>query len=179
MANKAANLILIGFMGTGKSSVGRRVASSLGYRFVDTDKEIVDQEGQEIADIFAERGEEVFRQIETQVLERCCQSDKQIISTGGGIVIREENRKILAAGGLVIWLRAEPESVYDRTKHNTDRPLLATDDPQQTIKDLLESREPLYKQCADLIVSTDDLSLDETIFGVTETAQVWQTDGRL
>lgn len=166
-------------MGTGKTSVGKRVASTLGYRFVDTDQQIVEQEGQEIADIFAERGEAAFREIETQVLERCCQNEWQVISTGGGVVIREENRKILQWGGQVVWLCAEPESVYQRVKHNNERPLLSTDDPQQTIKELLNFREKFYKECANLVVSTDDLSLEETIFGVTETAQFWQAEGKL
>jgi len=169
--NKANNLILIGFMGTGKTSVGRRVAQSLDFQFVDTDALIVESEGKSIQSIFEELGEAAFREIETRVLAECCLNNQQVISTGGGVVTREVNHPILAGGGYVIWLKASPEVIYERVKRSQERPLLKTDNPQMTIKNLLESREPLYEKCADLTIVTDDLSLEETIYGVTETAR--------
>lgn len=167
-------------MGTGKTSVGKRVAQSLDFEFVDTDEEIEKKTGQSIAQIFAESGEDEFRRIETEVLKACSQlNQRQVISTGGGIVVREENHQVLKTGGQVIWLRASPKTVYDRVKRNHNRPLLETDDPLKTIKSLLATREPAYRKCADLKVNTDELSLEETIYGVTETAIVWKAEGIL
>lgn len=158
-------------MGTGKTTVGRRVAQSLDFQFVDTDALIVEREGKSIQSIFEEVGEAAFRQIETSVLTECCQNCGQVISTGGGVVIKEVNHPILAKGGYVIWLKASPEVIYERVKRNQERPLLKTENPQLKIKNLLESREALYEKCADLTILTDDLSLEETTYGVTETAR--------
>jgi shikimate kinase len=164
------NLILIGFMGTGKTTVGMRVARSLGFRFVDTDKLVVKEAGKPITQIFAEEGEESFRAMETEALRRCAAEGGQVISTGGGIVTRPENRELLREIGYVIWLRAAPETIYERVRRNRNRPLLQTPDPLATIRELLAARASLYEGCADLAVSTDHLSMDETCFGITESA---------
>ncbi len=167
-------------MGTGKSTVGRRVADSLGYTFVDTDDAIEQQAGKPISDIFATEGEAYFRALETTVLTECCHSQEPcVLSTGGGIVVTEANHAILAAGGQVIWLRASPDVIYERVHRNHDRPLLETKDPKKTIRDLLATREDLYASCADFKIWTDELSLEETIYGITETARFWQSDGQL
>lgn len=167
-------------MGTGKTSVGKRVAESLNFEFVDTDEQIEQTTGKTIPEIFAEMGENQFRKIETDVLKACClNQNHRVISTGGGIVIRPENHKVLQAGGEVIWLKASPEVVYNRVKRNHNRPLLQTADPLKTIKKLLSTRENWYQSCASLTVSTDELSLEETIYGVTETARFWLGNGRL
>jgi shikimate kinase len=166
------NLILIGFMGTGKTTVGQRVARSLGYRFVDTDKLIVKEFGKPIPRIFAEEGEDFFRDAETETLRRCADGENQVISTGGGIILREANRGLLHDAGYVIWLRASPESIYERVKRNRNRPLLQTADPLATIRDLLAARADLYDACSDLSITTDHLTMDETCFGVTESAQL-------
>lgn len=169
---KSRNLILIGFMGTGKTTIGKRVAKSLGFRFVDTDDLITRKAGKSINRIFQEEGEERFRELETEVLaERAAKSD-QVISTGGGIVTQSRNREILAQAGFVVWLKASPETIYERVRRNRSRPLLKTTDPQQTIANLLSERHPLYEACQDLSVTTDGLTLDETCFGVTESARV-------
>ncbi len=159
-------------MGTGKTTVGMRVARSLGLRFVDTDKLIAKQAGRSIPRIFAELGEERFREMETGVLRRCATDEGQVISTGGGIVTREENRAILREAGYVIWLRASPESIYERVRRNRNRPLLETEDPLGTIRELLATRGALYEACADLSIATDHLTMDETCFGVTESARL-------
>lgn len=159
-------------MGTGKTSVGMRVARSLGFRFVDTDKLIVKEVGKPIPEIFEESGEEHFRQLETGVLKRCAEGSGQVISTGGGIVTREENRQILQEAGYVIWLKASPEIIYERVRRNRNRPLLKTEDPLRTIREMLEAREELYAVCADLSISTDHLTMEETCFGVTESARL-------
>ena len=172
LANKGGgNLILIGFMGTGKTTVGKRVAGSLDFEFVDTDHEIVKRMEKSIPEIFESEGESGFRRIETKVLREFCQGTNRVISTGGGIITQEENRKILRDAGYVIWLKASPEVIYERVQRNNERPLLETEDPEGTIRELLATREKLYNECKNLTILTDDLSLEETIYGVTETAR--------
>jgi len=169
---QARNLILIGFMGTGKTSVGMRVAKSLGWRFVDTDKLIVKQAGKSIPQIFADSGETYFRELETEVLEKCALANGQVISTGGGIVTVARNREILKEAGYVIWLRASPETIYERVKRNRNRPLLQTEDPLATIREMLSVRNELYEATRDLVISTDNLTMEETCYGVTESARL-------
>lgn len=164
-------------MGTGKTSVGMRVARSLGFRFVDTDKLIVKSTGKPIPKLFAESGEDHFRELETETLRQCAEGEGQVISTGGGVVVREENRPILREAGYVVWLRASPETIYERVKRNRNRPLLQTADPLGTIRELLAVREALYESCADLVIKTDQLSMDETCFGVTESARLALGEG--
>ncbi len=159
-------------MGTGKTSVGMRVAKSLGWRFVDTDKLIVKQAGKSIPQIFADSGETYFRELETEVLEKCASASGQVISTGGGIVTVARNREILKESGYVIWLRASPETIYERVKRNRNRPLLQTADPLATIREMLSVRNELYEATRDLVISTDNLTMEETCYGVTESARL-------
>ena len=167
------NLVLIGFMGTGKSCIGKLVARSLGWKFVDTDQRIVAAAGCSIPQIFAdpERGEDWFRDLETRVLEETLQGSDQVVATGGGIVVRERNRQVLARGGYVFWLRASVDALYERVRHNRNRPLLHTDDPKATIAALLDEREPLYLESAHDQVDSTHLTEEETAFGLTETAR--------
>ena len=158
-------------MGSGKSSVGKRVSQSIHFDFVDVDDEIVRRERISISQIFEESGEAYFREIESTVLEDACAGENLVISTGGGVVIAEQNRSVIRKSGYVIWLKSSPEIIYERVRRNRGRPLLETDDPKKSIRELLESRERWYEECADLVVSTDDLSLEETIHGVAETAR--------
>ncbi len=174
---RARNLILIGFMGTGKTSVGMRVARSLGFPFVDTDKLIVKQAGKPIPKIFEDEGEDYFRTLETRILRECAAGEGQVISTGGGAVVREENRPLLREAGYVVWLKTSPEIIYERVKRNRNRPLLRTPDPLATIRELLASREALYEACADLVIQTDQLSMEETCFGVAESARLALGEG--
>lgn len=169
---RSRNLILIGFMGTGKTTIGKRVAKSLGFRFVDTDQLVAKRAGKTISKIFAEDGEDAFRKLETEVLQDCAAGVDQVISTGGGIVTRPENFEILKKAGYVIWLKASPETIYERVQRNRKRPLLQTENPKETIRNLLEQRVSLYEKANDLSVATDGLTLDETSFGVTESTRV-------
>lgn len=166
------NVILIGFMGTGKTSIGRRVAQSLGFEFVDTDELIVEIEGKPITDIFSDMGEDYFRDLETKMLRSCGSHRMQVISTGGGIVLREENRLLLSKSGYVIWLKASAKAILERVSRNRERPLLHTSDPLQTIKDMLKERKQLYASAADFTINTNELTLDETAFGICESARV-------
>ena len=169
---RGRNLILIGFMGTGKTTIGKLAAKSLGFRFVDTDVIISRKTGKSIPDIFSEDGEEAFRALETTVLEECATKSNQVISTGGGIVTKKSNHPILKQAGYVIWLKASPETIYDRVRRNSNRPLLQTDDPEKTIREMLSSRLELYDEAKDMDVSTDGLTLDETAYGITESTRL-------
>ncbi len=172
-AEKPRNVVLVGFMGAGKSSVGRRVADSLGLYFVDTDDLIVDRAGKPIPQIFADDGEEAFRDLETAVLEACAdEDDGKVFSTGGGIVLRERNRDLLGRLGFVVWLRASEAGIWERVKNNRERPLLQTENPRETIRLMMADRDSLYEDACDIRIDTDDLDLDETAYGIVESARV-------
>ncbi|WP_295881276.1 shikimate kinase AroK [uncultured Thiohalocapsa sp.] len=149
------NIFLVGPMGAGKSTIGRQLAQSLGYEFQDSDQEIQRRTGVDIATIFEFEGEEGFRNRERTVIEELAQQDNIVLATGGGAVMVAENRQQLAARGLVIYLHCSPEQQYARTARDRSRPLLDTDDPQQKLRDLMAEREPVYRQVADMVVSTE------------------------
>ncbi|NNE90591.1 MAG: shikimate kinase [Verrucomicrobiales bacterium] len=159
-------------MGTGKSTIGKFSARSLGFRYVDTDDVIVDLAGMSIPEIFQNQGEEAFRDIEIEAVQKVAKSNNQVIATGGGIVTREANRKILKRCGYVIWLKADPESIFERVSRNRNRPLLQTENPLATIRELLAEREELYRETADFEVNTSELTVDEIVHGVTESARI-------
>jgi len=167
------NVILIGFMGTGKSTIGRLLSKSLGYPLIDTDHHIEAQEGRPITEIFANEGEDHFRDIETQLLRdlQSQQAHKHIVSTGGGIILREENRQLLQELGFVVWLVATPENILERTARNRDRPLLHTEDPAETIRKLIEYRKPFYAESAHLTLETTGLTFSEITTGIIESAR--------
>jgi shikimate kinase len=168
-----ANVILIGFMGTGKSTVARELARLLGFALIDTDAKIVARAGKPISKIFADDGEDVFRGIEAQVLGGLAGCEKSVISTGGGVVTRPENVESLHAAGRVVWLDAGVDVIMDRVSGNTDRPLLQTADPRATVEALLAERRPLYQSAADEWVDTEELSSAEIAYGLAESARVW------
>jgi len=152
------NLALIGFMGTGKSSVGRLAAAHLHFHFVDTDELIESRTGKSVTDIFAQAGEPVFRQIEKQVVAEISHYKKTVLSTGGGPAANAENFASLKQHCLVICLWASPEVIWERVRVQTHRPLLQDPDPLAKIKKLLSIREPFYKQ-ADVLVNTEMRSI--------------------
>ncbi|MEO0444543.1 MAG: shikimate kinase [Verrucomicrobiota bacterium] len=167
------NVVLVGFMGTGKTTVGQKVAKSLGYQFVDTDALVEEVEGRSIPDIFAQEGEEGFRGKETEVLQRALQQDHAVISTGGGAVLRKENRKLIQEGGFCVWLTASAEDILERVMMNTNRPLLQTKDPLETIQRMLSERHDFYVETADLILETTELHPDDVAYGICESARVY------
>lgn len=162
------NVVLVGTMGTGKSAVGRRVAESLGLRFVDTDDLIVEEAGMRIPEIFEREGEAAFRDRETAVLRKLAGCEGYVIATGGGAVLREENREILRRLGFVIWLTANVDVLARRVASNRERPLLQVADPKARIVELLAVRQPLYESVANLSVDTSELTVPETVFGLVE-----------
>ncbi|MBH8562503.1 shikimate kinase [Nostoc sp. CENA67] len=145
---RGVNLYLIGMMGVGKSTVGDLLAKRLGYTYLDTDDLIVKLAGRSINQLFAEEGEAAFRQLESDVLAQVCARKELTIATGGGIVMRRENWSYLHHG-LIVWLDAPLELLYNRLAEDTTRPLLQDPDPKGKLRSLLEQRKPLYAQ-ADL-----------------------------
>jgi shikimate kinase len=157
------NVILIGFMGTGKTEVGRLLAKELAMQYVDIDEMIEARLGLSINEIFAKFGEEYFRYIESQTIQELKGLDNRVISTGGGAVLREENVNCLKSLGPLIWLDATPEVIYQRTKHTEYRPLLKVSNPYETIKELLSYRKFFYKKAADFYIDTTDKSIQEVV----------------
>jgi shikimate kinase len=148
-------------MGTGKTTVGRLLAKQLEYGFVDTDDVIVQAAGRSINQLFAEEGEIVFRQLESDILAQVCAYTKLTIATGGGIVLRTENWSYLHHG-LIVWLDAPVELLYTRLLEDSTRPLLQDIDPQAKLRSLLEQRQPLYSQ-ADLRITVSEGETPEAI----------------
>jgi shikimate kinase len=149
------SLILVGPMGAGKSTIGRQVSSLLHYEFVDSDHEIEERSGADIPWIFDVEGEEGFRKRESAMIEELTQRSHIVLATGGGAVMREDNRKAIAAGGIVVYLRATVEQQLARTSRDQNRPLLQTSDPRSVLTKLMEFRDPLYKEVADYVVETE------------------------
>lgn len=148
------NIFLVGMMGAGKTTVGRALAHRLRLPFVDTDRIMVDRTGVPVATIFEIEGEEGFRRRESALLAEVAETDAQVIATGGGAVLAGENRELMRRHGTVIYLRASVESLWERTRHDSSRPLLATPDPRATLATLLEKRDALYRDAAHIIVDT-------------------------
>lgn len=153
-------IVLVGMPGSGKSSAGRQVARRFGLPFVDSDHLIEAEIGMPIKDYFARHGEEAFRDLETATLRRVGERPGQcVLSTGGGSVLRPENRALLREKGTVLYLRASPEEIYRRLRHDTKRPLLQVDDPLARLRALHAERDPLYRECAHFVVDTHGSSL--------------------
>lgn len=154
------NLVLVGFMGSGKSTIGRIVADQLGLHFVDVDQWIEKKTGILIADIFKKRGEESFRMLETQAIQELAVKDYSVIATGGGVVLRSENMEALSKNGILIHLRVDVATVIARTRNHTHRPLLATQDPSIAIQKLLMERQPLYEKTPHAVDTNRRLAKD-------------------
>ena len=154
------NLALIGFMGTGKSSVGRLLAAQLQFEFVDTDQLIEERTGRTVTQIFTEEGEQVFRDLERQLVAEMAGWRRKVIATGGGLAANETNLASLKRHALVVCLWATPEAIWDRVRSQTHRPLLQEPDPAGKIRALLEERTPIYRQ-ADVLVNTAQRSIKE------------------
>lgn len=165
-------------MGSGKTSIGRLVAKKLGFQFVDTDAVVVERAGMPVAEIFAGPGEGWFRDQETAALESMEIYNRSVISTGGGIVLRKENRTLLQGLGFVVWLTASEETIFDRVSRNKRRPLLQTADPRKTVQDLLAQREEFYRSVSRFALDTTLLSHEqaaEAVIAEARRAFAWQT----
>jgi shikimate kinase len=161
------SIVMVGLMGCGKSSVGRRLAIRLGLPFVDADDEIEKAAGKSIPDIFADYGEAHFRDRECRVILRLLDSGPQVLATGGGAFMRGETRDAIARFGISIWLKAELPVLMARVMRREDRPLLKTADPTETMRKLMEERYPIYEK-ADIAVQSRDASHDEVVRDIIE-----------
>ena len=151
-----SNIILVGPMGAGKSTIGRLLAKELRLVFHDSDKEIEQRTGVSIPLIFDVEGEQGFREREHSVIADLCQMQGIVLATGGGAVLRPDNRQALREGGQVIYLCTSVEQQLDRTSRDRNRPLLQTPNPRQVLVDLMALRDPLYREVADIIIETDE-----------------------
>lgn len=156
---KVRNIFLVGPMGAGKSTIGRALAKELKLEFFDSDEVIEERAGADISWIFDIEGEEGFRQREIKIIDELTQKQNIVLATGGGVIISPENRSVLAARGTVIYLRTSLEQQYERTKRDTRRPLLQTDNLTQRLEELRDERQPYYEDLADVSFETDKLTV--------------------
>ncbi len=158
------NIVLVGFMGSGKSVVGRRLAKEFSFEFIDTDQWIEEKSGKTISEIFSEEGgERRFRELESEVIFEVAQRERSVISTGGGAVISPSNRTTLCEKGILVWLKARPDLILKRAqKRPGERPLLRGSDPLGEIKRLLEEREPYYRS-ATFSIDTSDRTVFQVV----------------
>lgn len=155
----SGNIFLVGLMGAGKTSVGRTLAKRLRKSFYDMDQEIERSTGVKVPLIFEIEGEAGFRARESKALANLVQHKDIVLATGGGAVLSEHNRRLLSEHGTVIYLRAAPRDLWQRTRHDKNRPLLQTDDPLAKLQELFEQRDPLYQEVADIVVDTGSQSV--------------------
>ena len=164
MAKSSKNIVLVGLMGSGKTTIGRRLAHELNQDFFDTDHELIDKTGVTIDHIFDIEGEKGFRERETKILENLSQMSNIILATGGGIVILTKNREILKNAGLVVYLYSSVEQLLRRTAKSKTRPLLENStDRRKTITDLLEVRDTYYREVASVVIDTTGKELYEVV----------------
>lgn len=148
------NIYLIGLMGAGKTTIGRQLAKALKLPFYDSDKAIEESTGVDISTIFEFEGEEGFRDREQKMIQQLTQKRGIVLATGGGAILREQNRKLLKENGFIVYLQCSVERILERTRRDSQRPLLQTDNPKERIESLFAQREPLYLSCADYKIDT-------------------------
>ncbi len=167
------NIILVGFMGTGKSTIGREIKKQLGYHLVDTDLIIEEQADMDIPQIFSKQGEPSFRSMETELLKSMVHQNMNhhIIATGGGMAVATENQILLKKLGFVVWLSCSPENILERTSRTNNRPLLQSNNRIEVIEKLLNERTPLYDRASHIKIDTSKLNFDEIVCGIIESAR--------
>lgn len=162
------NIYLIGPMGAGKTSIGKQLASKTKKKFLDSDSEIETRTGAKIDLIFEIEGESGFRKREVQIISELTALNNIVLATGGGAVLMEENRNNLKKNGIVIYLKTSPELLMKRTEKDRTRPLLQTENRMQRIEELLEVRDPLYEETADIIINTEDNSIKQIVKSIRD-----------
>ena len=167
------NIVLIGFMGCGKTSVGKRLAQAFDMEFLDTDELIEAEKKMTISEIFATQGEAAFRNMETECLRKLLEREGKafVLSVGGGLPIREENRRLLSMVGQVVYLKVSPEEVYKRLRNDKTRPLLQGMNPRGRILDLMNARKHFYEDASDCIVEVDKKDFNQIIEQIREICQ--------
>ena len=171
---QSENIYLIGLMGAGKTTIGRQLARTLKLPFYDSDKAIEEHTGVDVATIFEFEGEEGFRNREQKMLKELTQLKGIVMATGGGAILREENRQLLTQNGFVIYLYCDMDTLLERTRRDTQRPLLDTEDPKSRLESLFAERQPLYSVSADLTVDTGVMQSKDVVTHILEIYEATQ-----
>jgi shikimate kinase len=171
---QSGNLILVGMMGSGKTTMGRVLAKHLGKVFVDSDEEIIKRTGVTIPHIFDVEGEPGFRLREITALRNLVERDNMVLATGGGAVLDEQNRTMLQQNGIVIYLKASVHDLWQRTRHDRNRPLLQTGNPHARLTELFQQRDPLYRQVSDIIAQSGKQSAQALMLQLAEEIDVFR-----
>ena len=171
------NLFLVGMMGAGKTTLGKALARRTGREFVDTDRLLVERTGVPVTTIFEIEGEPGFRRRESALLAEVAAHDDRVVATGGGIVLAEENRRVMRESGTVVYLHARLERLWERTRHDSSRPLLATPDPRGTLAALTEARDPLYRDAAHVVIETGSQSAKTLVDRVLAALRARESQG--
>lgn len=169
----ACNIYLVGLMGAGKTTIGRSLAKRMGLSFVDSDREVEARTGVRIPTIFEIEGEAGFRKREAQVIADIAQSRGQVVATGGGAVLLTENRTCMASSGFVVYLNVLPQMLWERTRHDRNRPLLQVEDPLTKLKELYVQRDPFYREVADLVVEGGRTNTHSLMQLIAEKVEEW------
>ncbi|MBN4078608.1 shikimate kinase AroK [Gammaproteobacteria bacterium AH-315-C21] len=169
------NIFLIGLMGSGKSTIGRQLARAGKLEFFDSDAEIVERTGAEIAWIFDIEGESGFRKREKIVIDDLTQRSGIVLATGGGSVLDSDNRRVLTSRGIIVYISASLERLFKRTSKDKSRPLLNRDDPYAVLQALQKERDPLYREIADMVIETDDCTVAQAVKQIRSQIQASQT----
>ncbi|UOA07546.1 shikimate kinase AroK [Methylobacter sp. S3L5C] len=165
---RSENIYLVGLMGAGKTTIGRQLAKSLTVPFYDSDKAIEESTGVDIPTIFEFEGEEGFRDREQKMIQQLTELEGIVLATGGGAILRDENRRLLKENGFIVYLQCSVERILERTRRDTQRPLLKTDNPKERIENLFAQREHLYLSCADFIIDTGVMQSKAVVTSILE-----------
>jgi shikimate kinase len=168
---ESENIYLVGLMGAGKTTIGRQLAKALKLPFYDSDKAIEERTGVDIPTIFEFEGEDGFRDREQKMIQQLAEMRGIVLATGGGAILREENRNILKKNGFIVYLQCSIDRIVERTRRDTQRPLLQTENPRARIETLFVQREPLYLSCADFKVDTGVMSSKDVVGRILEAYQ--------
>ena len=169
---RSENIYLVGLMGAGKTTIGRQLAKALRLPFYDSDKAIEERTGVDIPTIFEFEGEDGFRDREQKMIQELTQMQGIILATGGGAILREENRLCLQKNGFIVYLQCSIDRILERTRRDTQRPLLQTENPRASIEALFQQREPLYLSCADFKIDTSVMSSKDVVSCILDAYQL-------
>ncbi|MDO8886510.1 shikimate kinase [Candidatus Oleimmundimicrobium sp.] len=162
------NIVLIGFMGSGKTTIGKLLADKLGVSLIDTDKLIEKKFGKQIKDIFKDEGEDAFRLVESEVINEVSSVGNKVIACGGGVILNHKNVQALKKNGLLIYLKASAPILFERIREEGSRPLLNVPNPKDKVSELLKARESLYENVADIVIDTSDMNVDKVVKEIQE-----------
>jgi len=175
---QSGNLILVGMMGSGKTTMGRALARHLGKAFVDSDEEIQQRTGVTIPHIFDIEGETGFRQRETAAIRDLVERDNMVLATGGGAVLAEQSRELMRQNGIVVYLKANVHDLWQRTRHDRNRPLLQTADPYAKLTELFQQRDPLYLQVADIVMQSGKQSAHALMLQLVDEIEAFRKNNK-